>query len=79
VALLVVKTYSRFLVGGHLFDMFPAQNFLKTSRCFIAMAFQLCCRLCHWVGNQNGLKLNGTHQLQLMFMTIIYWAEVYML
>jgi len=25
--------------------------------------------------NQDGLKLNGTHQLLLMLMLVIYWAE----
>ena len=63
-ALVVVKTYSRVLVGRHLFGMFPVQNGLKNSTCFNAMAFQLCCSLCHWEGSQNGLKLNGTHQFQ---------------
>jgi hypothetical protein len=32
-------------------------------RCFIAIAFQLCFRLCHCEGlkHQEGLKLSGTH------------------
>ena len=29
--------------------------------------------------NQDGLKLNGTHQLWLMPMMLIYWEEVYIL
>jgi hypothetical protein len=27
--------------------------------------------------NQEGLKLNGTHQLLLMLMMLIYWAGAY--
>jgi hypothetical protein len=29
--------------------------------------------------NQDGLKLNGTHQLWFMLMMLIYWEEAYIL
>jgi len=29
--------------------------------------------------NQDGLKLNGVHQLWFMLMILIYWEEVYLL
>ena len=64
-ALLVMKTYCRVLVGRHLFYMFPDQNSLKKIRCCIAMDFQLCCTVRHWECKIECLKLNGTHQLQL--------------
>jgi hypothetical protein len=38
---------------------------IENTEIFMAIAFQLCFRMCHWEGpgNQVGLKLNGTHQL----------------
>ena len=41
------------------------QEWFETRICFIAIAFQLCFRVCHQEGqaNQDGLKLNGSHQL----------------
>jgi hypothetical protein len=40
--------------------MFPIEWF-EISRSFIAIAFQLCFRVCHYEGSgkQGGLKLNG--------------------
>ena len=29
--------------------------------------------------NQDGLKLNGTHQLLVLLMMLMYWQQVYML
>jgi len=29
--------------------------------------------------NQDGLKINGTHQLLFVLMKLIYWAEAYIL
>jgi hypothetical protein len=47
--------------------MLPIKNGLKKRRCFIAIAFQLLFRIHQgWKSqrlNQDGLKLNGTHQL----------------
>jgi hypothetical protein len=44
------ETYSRVWVGTHLSDMFPIRNDFKKSRCFIAITFQLCFRVCQWKG-----------------------------
>ena len=57
------ETCNRIRVGKHLSDMF--RNWFETGRCFIVIAFQLCFRLCirRVQVNQDGLKLNGTHQL----------------
>jgi hypothetical protein len=38
------------LIGKHLSDNFPIQKWSKTSRCFIATAFQLCFRIFHSEG-----------------------------
>jgi len=37
----------------------------KTSKCFIAVSFQLCFRMCHQKvqGNEEGLELDGTHHV----------------
>ena len=42
----LTKTYSRVWVGKNLSDMFPIRNGLKR-RCSVAIAVQLCFRLCH--------------------------------
>jgi len=44
-----------------LSNMFPIKNSWKQGDAFITIAFQLCFRRVQV--NQNGLKLNGTHQL----------------
>jgi len=42
------ETYSRVLVGKHLSDMFCINNGLKQGDALsIAIAFQLCFRVCH--------------------------------
>jgi len=41
------ETDSRVRVGKHLSDMFPIKNILKKKRCFIAIDFRLCFRVCH--------------------------------
>ena len=59
------KTYSRVQVGKHLFDMFPIKNGLKQgdalSPLLFKFAFQYANRRVQV--NQDGMKLNGTHQL----------------
>ena len=53
------ETYSK-----HLLDIFPVKNGLKR-RFFITIVFQLCSGICirRVHANQEGLKLNDTHQL----------------
>ena len=58
------ETYSRVRVGKHLSDMFPIKNGLKR-RCFIALLFNFSLDYVtrRVQVNQDGLKLNGAHQL----------------
>ena len=69
------ETYSRFRVGKHLSDMFPIRNGLKrgeaVSPLLLNCALEYVCRRVQV--NQDGLKLNGTHQL------VAYAADVNML
>jgi len=41
------ETHSRVWVDKHLCDMFHIKNGLKKRRHFIAIAFQICFRVCH--------------------------------
>ena len=59
------KTYSKVRVGKNLSDMFPIRNGLKQGDAQPPMLFNFALvyaiRRVHV--NQDGLKLNGTHQL----------------
>jgi len=59
------ETYSRFRKGKHLPDMFPIKNGLKQRDDLFPLFFNFT--LHHAIRgvqvNQDGLKLNGTHQL----------------
>ena len=58
------ETYSRVGVGKHLYDTFPNRNGLKQdvlSPLLLNIALQYAIRRVQV--NQDGLKLNGTHQL----------------
>ena len=43
----LTEMYSSVRVGKNLSDTFPIRNVLKTGRCSIAIAFQLCLGVCH--------------------------------
>jgi hypothetical protein len=44
----LTETYSRVRVGNNLSEIFPIRNGLKQGDAlFIAIAFQLCFRVCH--------------------------------
>ena len=75
------ETYSRVRVGKNLSDMFPIRNGLTQgdalSPLLYNLAFEFAIRRVQ--ENQDGLKLNGAHQLWFMLMTVIYWEEAYIL
>jgi hypothetical protein len=60
----VYETYNREQVGKHLSDTFPTNNGLK-QKVFVAIVFQLFLEYAIRMvqANQDGLKLNGTHEL----------------
>jgi hypothetical protein len=59
------ETYSRVRVEKHLFDMFPIKNGFKQRDALSPVLLDLAleCVIRKVQVNQEGLKLNGTHQL----------------
>jgi len=59
------ETFSRVRVGKHLSDVFPLRNDLKQGDALSPLLFNFVVQ--HAIKgvkiNQDGLKLNGTHQL----------------
>jgi len=61
----LTETYSRVRVGNNVSDRFPIRNGLKQEDALSPLFFNsaLQCAIRRVQVNQDGLKLNGTHQL----------------
>ena len=71
------EIYSRVRVGKNLSDMFPIRNGLKQGDALSSLLFNFALEYAirRVQVNQNGLKLNGTHQLLAYADMLIYWGK----
>ena len=68
------ETYSRVQVGKNLSDMFHIGHGLKQGDALLPLLLSFTSEYAiRWVQvNQDGLKLNGMHQIRFMLMMLIY-------
>jgi hypothetical protein len=76
----LTETYSRVRVVKHLTDRFPIKNGLIQVDALLPLLFNFALQYAIRTvqANQEGLKLNGTHNI-FMSMMLIYWVEAYIL
>jgi hypothetical protein len=67
-------------MSKNLSDKFTVHNSLKTRRCFITIAFQLCFEICH----QEGPRETGRSETEwdtsafgLWLIMLIFWKKTY--
>ena len=75
------ETYSTVRAGKHLSDMFPFKNVLKQGDALSSLLFNfvLQCAIRRVQANQDGLKLNGKHQLLVYDDHVNILGEAYIL
>ena len=75
------KTCTTAQLGRHFSDMFHIENGLKQGDALLPLIFNFALKyvIRKVQVYQDGLKLNGTHQLLVYAADVLYWAEAYIL
>jgi hypothetical protein len=77
------ETYSRVQVGKHLYHRFPVKHGFKQGNVLLQLPFKFVLEyvIRRFQANQEGFKLNGTHQLMLTMLYVVskhaYYKQKY--